>query len=88
MEAKCKGKTLRQFQQKILVTIDGSSLNQLPIAKYELTDLFSELIKRNVEIRIVDNLWEFAEKVKNSTLIIPPGIIHIFFAFGNTFVTH
>lgn len=41
---------------------------QIPIAKYELTDLFSELIKRNVEIRLVDNLWDFVDKVKESTL--------------------
>lgn len=41
---------------------------QLPLARYELTDLFSELRKRNVEIRIVDNLWHFADKVKRSSL--------------------
>lgn len=41
---------------------------QIPIAKYEITDLFSELIKRNVEIRLVDNLWDFADKITNSTL--------------------
>lgn len=31
-------------------------------------DLFSELIKRNVEIRVVDNLWDIADEVKMSTL--------------------
>ena len=41
---------------------------QTPLAIYELSDLFSELIKRNVEIRLVDNLWHFADKVKSSTL--------------------
>lgn len=41
---------------------------QIPLAKYMLSDLFSELIKRNVEIRIVDNLWHFADKVKKSSL--------------------
>ena len=41
---------------------------QIPKAKYQLNDLFSELIKRNVEIRIVDNLWEIADEVKGSTL--------------------
>ena len=41
---------------------------QIPIAKYEFTDLFSELIKRNVAIRIVDNLWNMADRVKESTL--------------------
>lgn len=41
---------------------------QIPKAKYQLNDLFGELIKRNVEIRVVDNLWDVAEKVKTSTL--------------------
>lgn len=41
---------------------------QVPKAKYELNDLLLELIKRNVEIRIVDNLWNIADKVKMSTL--------------------
>lgn len=31
-------------------------------------DLFSELLKRNVEIRVVDNLWNIADEVKMSTL--------------------
>ncbi len=41
---------------------------QIPIAKHKLTDLFSELIKRKVEIRVVDNLWDMADMVKASTL--------------------
>lgn len=41
---------------------------QIPIAKYKLNDLFGELIKRNVEIRVTDNLWNFADEVKESTL--------------------
>lgn len=41
---------------------------QTPKAKHEIKDLFAELIKRNVEIRIVDNLWKIADEVKNSTL--------------------
>lgn len=41
---------------------------QRPIAVYVLEDLFSELIKRNVEIRVVDNLWSIAAAVKASTL--------------------
>ena len=36
--------------------------------KYMLTDLFDELLKRNVEIRITDNLWDMAVDVKVSTL--------------------
>ena len=41
---------------------------QVPKAKYRVDDLFAELIKRNVEIRITDTLWEIAEEVKGSTL--------------------
>lgn len=41
---------------------------QTPTAKYECNDLFLELIKRNVEIRVVDNLWKIADEVKASTL--------------------
>ncbi|MBQ8740147.1 MAG: hypothetical protein IJY79_01190 [Clostridia bacterium] len=45
-----------------------SKTAQIPIAKYKYNDLISELASRNVEIRIVDNLWDIAEEVKNSTL--------------------
>ena len=41
---------------------------QIPIAKYRLDDLFTELIKHNVEIRVTVNLWNFAAEVKESTL--------------------
>lgn len=41
---------------------------QYPIKKDALTDLFEELFKRNVEVRITDNLPEIAEQVKSSTL--------------------
>lgn len=41
---------------------------QIPKSKHVLDDLFSELIKRNVEIRIIDNLWSIADEVKTSTL--------------------
>lgn len=41
---------------------------QKPKAMYIIDDLFSELIKRNVKIRIVDNLWHIADQVKASTL--------------------
>ena len=45
-----------------------STTTQYPKSKYVLTDLFNELIKRNVEIRIVDNLFDIADAVKTSTL--------------------
>lgn len=45
-----------------------SKTEQKPIAKYIIEDLFDELIKRNVEIRITDNLHSIAEEVKKSSL--------------------
>ncbi|MBQ4089098.1 MAG: hypothetical protein IJC56_04360 [Clostridia bacterium] len=41
---------------------------QYPIKKHIVTDLFGELLKRNVEIRITDNLWDIADNIKASTL--------------------
>lgn len=41
---------------------------QIPKKIHELKDLFSELTKRNVEIKIADNLWKIADEVKASTL--------------------
>ena len=45
-----------------------ATTTQYPKAKYILTDLFGELLRRNVEIRITDNLWDMADDVKTSTL--------------------
>jgi hypothetical protein len=45
-----------------------STTAQIPTVKYQLKDLFSELLKRNIEIRITDNLWDIANDVKVSTL--------------------
>lgn len=65
---------LYEFNEKDFVLQDATAgyyvakTTQIPKAKYEITDLFSELIKRNVEIRIVDNLWDMAEEVEKSTL--------------------
>ncbi|QAA32542.1 DUF6886 family protein [Clostridium manihotivorum] len=41
---------------------------QVPIQKLVITNLFDELIKRNVEIRIVDNLWDLRDCIVKSTL--------------------
>lgn len=41
---------------------------QKPINKYRMDDLFLELFKRNVELRVVDNLWCIADRVKSSSL--------------------
>lgn len=45
-----------------------SGASQLPIDKHTVSDLFTELIHRNVEIRITDNLWDIADAVKQSSL--------------------
>lgn len=45
-----------------------SKNKQIPIAKYEIKNLFAQLMARNVEIRIVDHLWDIADRVKESTL--------------------
>ena len=39
-----------------------------PISVTKITNLFEELFKRGVEVRILDNLWDFGEKVQQSTL--------------------
>jgi len=65
---------LYEFDTKDFVLQDDvagyyvATKTQHPINRIILNNLFAELMKRNVEIRIVDNLWEIAEKVKQSTL--------------------
>lgn len=44
-----------------------SKMPQVPIAKYEINDLFQELFNRNVEIRVIDNLWKIFEKIKQTS---------------------
>lgn len=39
-----------------------SKAPQVPIAKHKVIDVFSELMARNVEIRVVDNLWDTQTK--------------------------
>lgn len=41
---------------------------QIPKATYTPDDLFSALVKRNVEIRVADRLWDIADQIKMSTL--------------------
>ena len=65
---------LYEFNTKDFVLQDNTagyyvaSAAQYPKKKYVLTDLFAELLERNVEIRITDNLWDIADAVKASTL--------------------
>ncbi|SDN10316.1 hypothetical protein SAMN05518871_103300 [Psychrobacillus sp. OK028] len=40
---------------------------QTPINKIVIDDLFAELIKRNVEVRIIDNLWNLCEKIRKTS---------------------
>lgn len=41
---------------------------QYPISCTKVTDLLDELVRRKVEIRVIDNLWHMADAVKGSTL--------------------
>lgn len=45
-----------------------SEQTEIPISMTKYENLYEELFKRNVEVRILDYLWELAEAVKNSTL--------------------
>lgn len=45
-----------------------SKRTQIPIAKQEIEDLFGALFRRHVELRVVDNLWDIADRVRRSTL--------------------
>lgn len=41
---------------------------EIPFNKIIIEDLFLELLKRNIEIRIVDNLWDLCDEIKETTL--------------------
>lgn len=45
-----------------------SDKTEVPIDVVKYDNLFEELFKRNVEVRILSNLWELAEEVKHSSL--------------------
>ncbi len=45
-----------------------ATTTQIPKKKHVLNNAFGALLKRNVEIRIIDNLWDIADDVKASTL--------------------
>ncbi|WP_240793436.1 DUF6886 family protein [Psychrobacillus vulpis] len=45
-----------------------SAKKQIPINKIETTDLFQEQFRRNVELRLVDNLWDIFNEIQNTTL--------------------
>ena len=45
-----------------------STLPQTPVAKEPIDDLCSALFQRGVELRVTDNLWALADRVKESSL--------------------
>lgn len=44
-----------------------SETSQIPIAKWEVVDLFQELFTRNIELRFVNNLWDIWDEIQNTT---------------------
>ena len=71
---KSTGLYLYEFKSDDFVLQDDNAgyyvakTTQYPINRFILTDLFAELQKRDVEVHIVDHLWEIADAVKASTL--------------------
>ena len=45
-----------------------SEHTELPISIVKYENLYDELFKRNVEVRLLNNLWELGELVKESSL--------------------
>ena len=45
-----------------------SEQTEVPIAVVKYDNLYDELFRRNVEVRILNNLWELGDQAKNSTL--------------------
>lgn len=41
---------------------------QKPVARRVVNDLFQALFERNVELRVVDNLWSLCREIQNTTL--------------------
>lgn len=41
---------------------------QRPVAVHVVADLFAALFERNVELRVVDYLWDICREIQNSTL--------------------
>ena len=45
-----------------------SDQTEIPVSVTKYENLYEELFKRNVEVRILNNLWELGEAVQQSTL--------------------
>lgn len=41
---------------------------EVPINKIVITNLFNELFERNVEVRLIDNLWDLRDEIVKSSL--------------------
>lgn len=44
-----------------------SETTQIPISKFEVVDPFQALFSRNVELRIVNNLWDIGDEIQLTT---------------------
>lgn len=59
----------REFELQDSVTgYYVAKTTQIPIARYTVDDPMGELVRRNVEFRVTDNLRQIAEDVQKSTL--------------------
>ena len=59
-----KGFVLQDFQAGYYV----STASRVPVAKRVVSDLFAELFLRNVELRVVDNLWDLCGRIQKTSL--------------------
>ncbi|MEF7492999.1 hypothetical protein V4V34_00310 [Lysinibacillus sphaericus] len=59
-----KGFTLQDENAGYLV----SETAQIPIALFEIEDICSALLERNVELRAVDSLWDIHDEIQHTTL--------------------
>ena len=54
--------------QDAIVGFYAAKTAQRPIARNELRDVIGEQLRRKVELRVMDRLWELAEAVQQSSL--------------------
>ena len=45
-----------------------SDKTEIPIGRVKYDNLFEEQFRRNTEVRLVNNLWDLADEVRNSSL--------------------
>ena len=45
-----------------------SKCTQVPVARQEVDDLFGAMFQRHLELRVVENLWDIADRVRSSSL--------------------